>query len=158
MLNPTYEKWQCIVDNEIIDIVGVSRDDILIAEIATSNKQPTTDPQTSQQEKTAEYFKWTDSATKLFLNIYKDKKLQVASRKIKTLRLMWKAITTEMNEMGYNVTPVQVENKFKTMERAYKLMIANNKKTGRAKKSCSFERYMLFTIHIITIYCLQNKR
>ncbi|XP_025268281.1 uncharacterized protein LOC105254750 [Camponotus floridanus] len=34
---------------------------------------------------------------------------------------------------------LQVENKFKTMEWAYKNMVSNNKKTGRGRATCSYE-------------------
>jgi len=42
----------------------------------------------------------------------------VSDRKIKNLRIMWQLISQELKEVGYIVTPLQVENKFKTLERA----------------------------------------
>lgn len=89
-------------------------------------------------------FNWNDAATKLFLDLYKQKKDDVNTRKIKTYKLMWKYIAQEMGKEGYSVSPLQVENKFKTMERAYKNMISNNKKTGRGRKTCNFETYVIF--------------
>ncbi|XP_025152482.1 uncharacterized protein LOC105184610 isoform X2 [Harpegnathos saltator] len=84
-------------------------------------------------------FNWNDAATKFFLDLYKQKKDDVNTRKIKTYKLMWKYIAQEMRQEGYSVSALQVENKFKIMERAYKNVISNNKKTGRARKTCSFE-------------------
>lgn len=86
-----------------------------------------------------EKFVWTDNATKLFLSTYKQKKKLVEQRKIKTLKAMWVAIIDEMNRNDYRVTKVQVENRYKTLERAYKGTVSNNSKTGRGRKSCNFE-------------------
>jgi len=66
----------------------------------------------------------------------------VSDRKIKNLRIMWQLISQELKEVGYIVTPLQVENKFKTLERAYKNMMSNNKKTGRGRIGCSYETYV----------------
>lgn len=44
-----------------------------------------------------------------------------------------------MNLKGYSVSSTQVENKFKSLERLYKNMITNNKKTGRGRASCPYE-------------------
>lgn len=87
-------------------------------------------------------FSWNDAATKLFLEIYKTKKDLVTTRKIKTYKLLWKDIAENMKSHGYFVSSLQVENKFKSMERAYKNMISNNNKTGRARKTCSFETWV----------------
>ncbi|XP_071581905.1 uncharacterized protein [Temnothorax nylanderi] len=44
-----------------------------------------------------------------------------------------------MDRNGYLVSPLQVENKFKSLTRSYKNMISNNKKTGRGRATCKFE-------------------
>lgn len=44
-----------------------------------------------------------------------------------------------MGQNGYSVTPLQIENKIKSLERSFKNMISNNKKTGRARKTCKYE-------------------
>lgn len=84
-------------------------------------------------------FPWNDASTKLFLEIYKCKKDLVSTRKIKTYKILWKYIAEEMKQNGYSVSPLQVENKFKSLVRSYKNMISNNKKTGRGRTTCSFE-------------------
>ena len=39
---------------------------------------------------------------------------------------MWKEISKEMMKKNLDVSAIQVENKFKSMERAYKNMLSNN--------------------------------
>ncbi|KYM98401.1 hypothetical protein ALC62_10887 [Cyphomyrmex costatus] len=92
-----------------------------------------------QNENTSVSFLWTDATTKLFLDIYKRKKDLVNTRKIKTYKHLWKNIAEEMLHSGYAVTPLQVENKFKSLMRSYKNMVSNNKKTGRARTTCKYE-------------------
>jgi len=87
-------------------------------------------------------FYWTDASTRLFLHLYRTKREMVYDRKIKNLRIMWQLISQELKEVGYIVTPLQVENKFKTLERAYKNMMSNNKRTGRRRIECSYETYV----------------
>ncbi|XP_029172843.1 uncharacterized protein LOC114941852 [Nylanderia fulva] len=86
-------------------------------------------------------FSWNDEPTRYFLSLYQENRKLVLSRKLKTLKAMWIHIANTMTKSGYNVSPLQVENKFKTMERAYKNMVSNNKKTGRGRATCS---YMIF--------------
>lgn len=49
-------------------------------------------------------------------------------------------IKENMQKHGYNVTLVQIENKFKSLERSFKNMVLNNNKTGRARISCPYEK------------------
>lgn len=45
---------------------------------------------------------------------------------------------------GYNVsTPIQMENIFETMERAFRSTVGHNAKTGRERKLCSFQSHVL---------------
>lgn len=81
---------------------------------------------------------WSDSSTKLFLNLYKDLNELLKNRKIKTKKILWTRIASEMQKNGYNTTILQVENKYKSLERSYKNMVLNNKKIGRNRMSCLF--------------------
>ncbi|XP_077257658.1 uncharacterized protein LOC143894870 [Temnothorax americanus] len=45
-----------------------------------------------------------------------------------------------MKMQGFDVTPTQVENKMKSLERSYKNMITNNKQTGRGRMTCPYKR------------------
>lgn len=49
---------------------------------------------------------------------------------------MWNIIALEIQKNGYNTTTLQVENKYESLERSYKNMISNNKKTGREHMPC----------------------
>ncbi|XP_025161497.1 putative uncharacterized protein DDB_G0293878 [Harpegnathos saltator] len=93
----------------------------------------------SQEYNRKEIFSWNDARTKLFLTLYKEHKELLATRKIKTHKLLWQKIAELMQSHGYNTTVSQVENKFKSLERSYKNMITNNKQTGRGRVSCTYE-------------------
>lgn len=87
-------------------------------------------------------FSWTDASTKVFLSMYRKKLDLLSSKKLRTRQFIWKKISEEMRIAGYNVSPLQVKNKYKTMVRAFKKTITQNAKTG-AQKSCSFQKYVL---------------
>lgn len=91
------------------------------------------------ERETREIFSWDDAKTKLFLQLYKEKQDLLRNRKIKNKKMLWEKIRENMQKHGYNITLVQVENKFKSLERSYKNMILNNKKTGRSRMSCPYE-------------------
>ncbi|EFN89255.1 hypothetical protein EAI_09798, partial [Harpegnathos saltator] len=83
-------------------------------------------------------FTWCDASTKLFLSIYKEMNKLFKNRKIATKKILWNKITIQMNSKGYNVNVIQVEDKYKSLERSYKNMISNNKKTGRGRMTCPY--------------------
>lgn len=89
---------------------------------------------------TNEAFTRSDSSTKLFIDLYKEKKILLTNRKIKTRKILWQTICENMKKHGYDVTTAQVENKMKSLERSYKNMILNNKQTGRGRMTCPYER------------------
>lgn len=93
----------------------------------------------SLSENIEETFSWSDASTKLFLCLYKEKIHLVMTRKIRNKKVLWQKIAEEMNIQDYNVSNIQTENKFKSLERAYKNMITNNKKTGRSQATCPYE-------------------
>lgn len=85
-------------------------------------------------------FVWTDAATRLFLSTFKEKRELVQRRKIKNLSAMWNEIAEKMKKEGYQVEKTQVENRYKTLLRAFKETVSNNMKTGRARKTCAYEK------------------
>ncbi|EFN83420.1 uncharacterized protein LOC105184272 [Harpegnathos saltator] len=85
-------------------------------------------------------FPWCDASTKIFLREYKLKKELVKNRKLKNMKLAYQEISKNLQENGFNVTPLQVENRFKTLKRAYKNMIISNRRTGRGRYICSYEQ------------------
>ncbi|XP_014475949.1 PREDICTED: uncharacterized protein LOC106745145 [Dinoponera quadriceps] len=85
-------------------------------------------------------FPWCDASTKIFLKEYKLKRELVKNRKLKNMKLAYQEISKNLQENGFNVTPLQVENRFKTLKRAYKNMIISNRRTGRGRYICSYEQ------------------
>ncbi|XP_011640638.1 trihelix transcription factor GT-2-like [Pogonomyrmex barbatus] len=86
-----------------------------------------------------EAFSWTDTNTKLFLSLYKENIDLFVQRKIKTKKILWQKISEKMKIQGYNVSAIQVENKYKSLERSYKNVITHNKKSGRNRLNCPYE-------------------
>lgn len=63
---------------------------------------------------------------------------------------MWEKLAHEINSsFGCQMTALQVENKWKTMERAYKKTKMRNGSTGHPRAACEFEEYEQQTFHII---------
>ncbi|XP_067216807.1 uncharacterized protein [Linepithema humile] len=92
-----------------------------------------------EQVQREESFFWTDANTKFFLSLYKENIDLLAERKIKTKKILWKKISEKMQLQGYNVSALQVENKYKSLERSFKNIKTHNKKTGRNRLSCPYE-------------------
>ncbi|KYN15177.1 hypothetical protein ALC57_12606 [Trachymyrmex cornetzi] len=80
-----------------------------------------------------------DASTKLFLSTYKEKVELLLNRKIKTRKIMWERIRKVMHSKGYNTTATQIENKYKSLERSFKNMVTNNKKTGRGRTTYPYQ-------------------
>lgn len=116
------------------------------------NMQPLEDPsegnvQCSRNEQilsagTPEYTYWQRNVTLRLIQEYREnhKKVGVSIRSFKKL---FEMIAATLNKtFGLNLTGVQVNNKFKTLERSYKNVIDNNNKTGRGRKFFDYEREM----------------
>ncbi|KYM92309.1 hypothetical protein ALC53_00764 [Atta colombica] len=84
-------------------------------------------------------FPWCDASTKIFLREYKLKKELVKHRKLKNMKRAYQEIAYNLAENGFSVSPLQVENRYKTLKRAYKNMITHNRRSGRGKYICSYE-------------------
>lgn len=85
-------------------------------------------------------FPWCDASTKIFLREYKLKKELVKNRKLKNMKVAYQDISKSLQDNGFNVSPLQVENRFKTLKRAYKNMLLSNRRTGRGRYICSYEQ------------------
>ncbi|KMQ99402.1 hypothetical protein RF55_1085 [Lasius niger] len=86
------------------------------------------------------HFPWCDASTKIFLKEYKLKKEMVKNRILKNMKNAYQEISKSLQDNGFTVSPLQVENRFKTLKRAYKNMIINNRRNGRGKYICSYEQ------------------
>lgn len=85
-------------------------------------------------------FPWCDASTKIFLKEYKAKKELVRNRKLKNMKKAYQEIAKNLMESGFSVSPLQVENRYKTLKRAYKNMMIHNRRNGRGKYICSYEQ------------------
>lgn len=83
---------------------------------------------------------WSDKATKLLIQLYAQRKPLVEDRKIKTMKKMWEGIREELQKHNLEYTFVQIESKWKSLERAFKATLDNSKKSGRGRRSCPYER------------------
>ncbi|XP_032665979.1 uncharacterized protein LOC116841753 [Odontomachus brunneus] len=126
---------QATLDNETIFIKlhehvqhhMIQKEQYIEADNITNNK--------AVQER-EEPLEWIDASTKLFLEMYKNVTKQ---QKTKTKKRLWCKLSETLQSHGYNVSANQVENKFKSLDRSYKNMVTNNKKTGRHRASCPYE-------------------
>ncbi|XP_071578357.1 uncharacterized protein [Temnothorax nylanderi] len=138
----TCDGLECTVDNrkvyvklhETTDNTSINKENIISPPVIQNENN------TIIQEKRRidDTFAWTDASTKLFLSIYKEKIELLINQKIKTRKILWDKIRGIMQSEGYNVTVIQIENKYKSLKRSFKNMITNNKQTGRGR-TCPYQ-------------------
>ncbi|KAL6258660.1 uncharacterized protein LOC105433382 [Pogonomyrmex barbatus] len=85
-------------------------------------------------------FPWCDASTKIFLKEYKAKKELVKNRQLKNMKKAYQEIANKLIDNGFHVSPLQVENRYKTLKRAYKNMMIYNRRNGRGKYICTYEQ------------------
>ncbi|XP_018304175.1 uncharacterized protein [Mycetomoellerius zeteki] len=107
------------------------------SESKESKEEKFTTPTTSKNGNAI--FPWCDASTKIFLKEYKLKKELVKHRKLKNMKRAYQEIANNLMENGFSVSPLQVENRYKTLKRAYKNMVTHNRRSGRGKYICSYE-------------------
>ncbi|XP_023225690.1 zinc finger and SCAN domain-containing protein 29-like, partial [Centruroides sculpturatus] len=83
-------------------------------------------------------FSWSDETTRLLLNQYKMNESMFSSPHLKK-KQVWEKIANSFKSYGYSVTPLQCENKFKSLKNNYKIIKDNNNKSGSSRRKC---RYM----------------
>lgn len=87
---------------------------------------------------------WLEAPTKLLLSLLEELRPKVRKTvALKTKSKMWDTIRDKLAANGYNFTSTQIENKYRTLERQYKKTNLHNKKTGRNKETCQYQRYVL---------------
>lgn len=70
---------------------------------------------------------WTIAATKLFISMYKELKNSSINGFNPTQRIIWHTISNNLKQYGFGYSPLQVENRFKSLKRSY-LKKANGKR------------------------------
>lgn len=84
---------------------------------------------------------WTDSATVFILNKYKIYLSQIGPmKKFKSKKLMWTEISKELQKsLNISKTPLQIENRYKTVLKRKKKAVENNRKSGSSREEVPFE-------------------
>lgn len=85
--------------------------------------------------------KWTSEETNLLLDKYENYMIQVGpQKKFKTKKKMWEKIASDVNNIfKKDYTPVQVENRYKTILKRKKEAVENNSHTGESREEVPFE-------------------
>ncbi|XP_075539831.1 uncharacterized protein LOC142574679 [Dermacentor variabilis] len=97
---------------------------------------------------------WNTNKSKFLISKYKEFK-EVIGKKggFRTKKAMWEKLAQEINqEFQCHMTPLQVENKWKSMERAYKKTKIKNSSSGHSRAACEYEGYgqQTFSHHCFT--------
>ncbi|XP_012534668.1 uncharacterized protein LOC105835713 isoform X2 [Monomorium pharaonis] len=124
-----------------IDVVPweMAENDSESEKLEKSSKEEKASPPATSKSGNA-IFPWCDASTKIFLKEYKEKKELVKNRKLKNMKKAYQEIAKNLMDNGFCVSPLQVENRYKTLKRAYKNMMIHNRRNGRGKYICSYEQ------------------
>lgn len=84
---------------------------------------------------------WTDSATVFILDKYKLYLSQIGPmKKFKSKKIMWTEISKELQDnLNISKTPLQIENRYKTVLKRKKKAVENNRKSGSSREEVPFE-------------------
>ncbi|XP_050025169.2 uncharacterized protein [Dermacentor andersoni] len=84
---------------------------------------------------------WSTRKTKFFISKYTEMKNLVGkSRELRTRKLLWVRLTELINkEFMCNMTSTQIENKWKSLDRAYKRSKKENSSSGHHRVTCEYE-------------------
>lgn len=85
---------------------------------------------------------WTDSATVFILDQYKVYLSQIGPmKKFKSKKTMWAEISRELQEnLNISRTPLQIENRYKTVLKQKKKAVDNNRQSGSSREEVPFEK------------------
>ncbi|XP_018405475.1 PREDICTED: uncharacterized protein LOC108781859 [Cyphomyrmex costatus] len=98
-------------------------------------------------EKNIDY--WSDSATSFLLDKYETYMLNIGPmKKFKTKKLMWAQISKDMMTiLNISKTPLQIENRYKTILKRKKKAVENNSKSGSSRETVPFEEELRKIAH-----------
>ncbi|KAL1419993.1 hypothetical protein MTO96_024739 [Rhipicephalus appendiculatus] len=84
---------------------------------------------------------WPRNQTLFLISKYKElNDVGIKKGGFRTKKLMWKKLAEILNaEFSRHFTALQVENKWKSLERRYKKTKANNNSSGHSRVSCDYE-------------------
>lgn len=88
------------------------------------------------------YTSWASNVTKRLIALYKEHYTQIGIT-IKKQKKLWELLAQMLNEeFNLNIAASQVENKWRTLLRAYKVITDNNNKTGRGRRVFEYQEEM----------------
>lgn len=86
-------------------------------------------------------FSWTTNQAKFLISTYKGLNEKLGSRTYKRKKEMWQKVAEAINkEFLTKLTPLQVENKWKSLERSYQKAKTKNATSGHNRVDCEFEK------------------
>ncbi|XP_015109069.1 uncharacterized protein LOC107035932 isoform X1 [Diachasma alloeum] len=86
-------------------------------------------------------YKWSNAATKSFLDLYTEEMQKLSSKLTKTTKVqnkLWEAISSGMNLQGYHVDVPKCRSKWQTMQRKYKVVHDHNIHSGADRMDWMF--------------------
>lgn len=108
-----------------------------------NSSSPSSSSQYNSTDDKSSTTKWTHNATVALIHEYKDKINQFQSSAIRK-EVIWKIISTNLNQQNFNYTPKQCEFKFKNLKKKYHAKIDNMKATASGAAAIKFEYFDLF--------------
>lgn len=93
-----------------------------------------------QPTEIVQHIYWSDNATKSLIDCYKMYRKKVGSLEVRNMKRMWEILAVKINEIHRtNFTAGHCENRWRVLERNYKKVVDNNKKTGRGRKNFEYQ-------------------
>ncbi|XP_066138507.1 uncharacterized protein [Euwallacea fornicatus] len=74
--------------------------------------------------------RWPDEATSLLISIVRRRKFEIANRNKQKKPALWKEITQEMVDKGYQVSMKEIKSKWRNLIRTYNLRTKNPRQKG----------------------------
>ncbi|KAL1488143.1 hypothetical protein ABEB36_015101 [Hypothenemus hampei] len=88
-------------------------------------------------------FTWNHNDTLKLLDNFKKHRSKVGSLEIRNLKKLFEIISLELHKIhNIDVSPSNVENRWRVLERNYKKFVDNNKKTGRGRVTFDYAKEM----------------
>ena len=99
----------------------------------------------------SDLYKWDHRATEILFNIYDEvNSNEILMNQFKTKMNMWNHITERLNECGFIFSSLQVQNRIKTIIRAYKRHLQKNQNhQGHEISIFPFEEYVFACIFFV---------
>ena len=84
------------------------------------------------QIETKRTYTWSRTDTLKLIELYKENEHFLTNVRYKK-KSVWESIAKKMQDENYNVTPIQCENKWKSLTSAYRRTVDHNSRTGTCR-------------------------